>query len=214
LSLSSKIIPSPIGRLRLIAGDEGLTAILWDNDRPLPVHLSDLVENPEHPTLLCAEQELNEYFCRKRKTFSVALDMRGTHFQKQVWGALLAIPFGETRSYAQIANQVGNPKAMRAVGAANGQNPIPIMILSPVTATPPAVQGEPLPSQRMPFLNTTSKFGSRAQEVEPKVIATINKMMRVGESIVPQSDRNVSEVPIELLGWLQPAFVDGCIGGG
>jgi methylated-DNA-[protein]-cysteine S-methyltransferase len=54
--------------------------------------------------------------------------MRGTHFQKQVWEALLAIPFGETRSYAQIANQIGNPKATRAVGAANGQNPIPIIV--------------------------------------------------------------------------------------
>ena len=128
MSLSSKVIPSPIGRLRLVAGDEGLTAILWDNERPLPVHLADLVENPVHPTLLRAETELNEYFARKRKTFTVALDMRGTRFQKQVWEALLAIPFGETRSYAQIANQVGNPKATRAVGAANGQNPIPIIV--------------------------------------------------------------------------------------
>ena len=122
------MIPSPIGRLRLVAGDEGLTAILWDNDRPLPVHLADLVENPLHPTLLCAEKELNEYFCRKRKTFSVTLDMQGTHFQKQVWEALLAIPFGETRSYGQIANHLGKPKATRAVGAANGQNPIPIIV--------------------------------------------------------------------------------------
>jgi len=128
LSLSSKIIPSPIGRLRLIAGDEGLTAILWDNDRPLPVHLANLVENLAHPILLRAEKELNEYFSRKRKAFTVTLDIRGTHFQKQVWAALLAIPFGETRSYAQIANQVGNPKATRAVGAANGQNPIPIIV--------------------------------------------------------------------------------------
>jgi methylated-DNA-[protein]-cysteine S-methyltransferase len=128
LSLSSKVIPSPIGRLRLVASDEGLAAILWDNDRPRPVHLADLVENPTHPTLLSAEKELNEYFSRKRKIFSVTLDMRGTSFQKQVWEALLAIPFGETRSYGQIANQLGNPKATRAVGAANGQNPIPIIV--------------------------------------------------------------------------------------
>jgi methylated-DNA-[protein]-cysteine S-methyltransferase len=128
VSLSSKVILSPIGRLRLVASDEGLAAILWDNDRPRPAYLADLVENPAHPTLLCAEKELNEYFSRRRKTFSIALDMRGTHFQKQVWEALLAIPFGETRSYAQIANQLGNPKATRAVGAANGQNPIPIIV--------------------------------------------------------------------------------------
>jgi methylated-DNA-[protein]-cysteine S-methyltransferase len=126
--LSCKIIPSPIGRLRLVAGDEGLVAILWDNDRPRPVHLADLVENPTHPTLLRAERELNEYFSRKRKVFSVPLDMQGTNFQKQVWEALLAIPFGETRSYGQIANQLGNSKAARAVGAANGQNPISIIV--------------------------------------------------------------------------------------
>jgi methylated-DNA-[protein]-cysteine S-methyltransferase len=126
--LSCKIISSPIGRLKLVAGEEGLVAILWDNERPRPVHLADLVENPTHPTLLCAERELNEYFSRQRKVFSVALDMRGTSFQKRVWEALLAIPFGETRSYGQIANQLGNPKATRAVGAANGQNPIPIIV--------------------------------------------------------------------------------------
>jgi methylated-DNA-[protein]-cysteine S-methyltransferase len=128
VSLSSKVISSPIGRLRLIASDEGLAAILWDNDRPVPVHLADFVENPTHPTLLRTEQELNEYFSGRRKIFSVTLDMQGTYFQKQVWEALLAIPFGETRSYGQIANQLGNPKATRAVGAANGQNPIPIIV--------------------------------------------------------------------------------------
>jgi methylated-DNA-[protein]-cysteine S-methyltransferase len=128
VSLSCKVIPSPIGRLKLVASDKGLAAILWDNDRPLPIHLADLVENPVHATLLYAEKELNQYFSGKRKVFSVGLDMRGTHFQKQVWEALLAIPFGETRSYGQIANQLGNPKATRAVGAANGQNPIPIIV--------------------------------------------------------------------------------------
>ena len=125
---SLKVIPSPIGRLRLIASDEGLAAILWDNNHPPPAYLADLVENPAHPTLLHAETELNEYFSRNRKSFSVPLDMRGTNFQKQVWEALLSIPFGETRSYGQIANQLGNPNATRAVGAANGQNPIPIIV--------------------------------------------------------------------------------------
>jgi methylated-DNA-[protein]-cysteine S-methyltransferase len=128
VAFSSKVIPSPIGRLKLVASDEGLAAILWDNSRPLPVYLADVVDNPAHPTLLCAETELNEYFSRNRKSFSVRLDMRGTYFQKQVWEALLAIPFGETRSYGQIANQLGNPNATRAVGAANGQNPIPIIV--------------------------------------------------------------------------------------
>lgn len=128
MSLASKTIPSQIGRLRLVASDTGLVAILWDNARPLPAHLADLVENPAHRILLSAEKELNEYFSRNRKSFSVPLEMRGTYFQKQVWEALLAIPFGETRSYGQIANQLGNPNATRAVGAANGQNPIPIIV--------------------------------------------------------------------------------------
>ena len=81
-----------------------------------------------HPVLLDTERELAEYFAGKRKTFSVPLDMRGTSFQKNVWHALLAIPFGETRSYGQLAKQLGSPQAMRAVGAANGRNPISIVV--------------------------------------------------------------------------------------
>jgi len=128
MSLSYKLIPSPIGKLKLVASDEGLVAILWENDRPRRVRLADLVENPAHPMLLRTEKELNEYFSHKRKAFTVPLDMRGTYFQKQVWEALLGIPFGETRTYGQLANQLGNPKATRAVGAANGRNPIAIIV--------------------------------------------------------------------------------------
>jgi methylated-DNA-[protein]-cysteine S-methyltransferase len=128
MSLSYKLIPSPIGKLKLVASDEGLVAILWKNDRPRRVRLADLVENPAHPMLLRTEKELNEYFSHKRKAFTVPLDMRGTYFQKQVWEALLGIPFGETRTYGQLANQLGNPKATRAVGAANGRNPIAIIV--------------------------------------------------------------------------------------
>ena len=128
MSLSYKLIPSPIGKLKLVASDEGLVAILWENDRPRRVRLADLVENPAHPMLLRTEKELNEYFSHKRKAFTVPLDMRGTYFQKQVWEALLGIPFGETRTYGQLANQLGSPKATRAVGAANGRNPIAIIV--------------------------------------------------------------------------------------
>ena len=128
MSLSYKLIPSPIGELKLVASDEGLVAILWENDRPRRVRHADLVENPAHPMLLRTEKELNEYFSHKRKAFTVPLDMRGTYFQKQVWEALLGIPFGETRTYGQLANQLGNPKATRAVGAANGRNPIAIIV--------------------------------------------------------------------------------------
>jgi methylated-DNA-[protein]-cysteine S-methyltransferase len=128
MSMSFKLVTSPIGALKLVASDEGLVAVLWEQERPGRVNLPDLVENPAHPLLLRTEKELNEYFSRTRKSFTVPLDMRGTFFQKQVWEALLGIPFGETRTYGQLANQLGNPKATRAVGAANGRNPIAIIV--------------------------------------------------------------------------------------
>ena len=77
--------------------------------------------------LLETERQLNDYFSGKRTSFSLKLDFKGTEFQKKVWAALLTIPFGETRSYGQIAKQIRKPKAVRAVGAANGRNPIPII---------------------------------------------------------------------------------------
>ena len=128
MSLAYKMIESPIGKLKLVASDKGLVAILWENDRPRRVRLSEMLENEQHPVLVATEQQLGEYFAGKRKTFSVALDMRGTRFQQDVWEALLAIPFGETRSYGQLAKQLGNPRATRAVGAANGRNPVSIIV--------------------------------------------------------------------------------------
>jgi methylated-DNA-[protein]-cysteine S-methyltransferase len=92
------------------------------------VRLGELVANDRNPVLVETERQLGEYFSGKRKEFSVTLDMRGTRFQKDVWEALLAIPFGETRSYGQLAKQLGNPRATRAVGAANRRNPISIIV--------------------------------------------------------------------------------------
>ncbi len=123
-----KIILSPVGELKLVASDEGLVAILWENDNPKRVKLGALVENSDHPILLETERQLKEYFQGKRKSFSLKLDLMGTKFQNDVWQALMAIPFGETRSYGQLARQVGNPRATRAVGAANGKNPISIVV--------------------------------------------------------------------------------------
>jgi methylated-DNA-[protein]-cysteine S-methyltransferase len=128
MSLAYKMIDSPVGKLKLAASDQGLVAVLWQNDKPTRVRLNELTEDARHPLLLETERQLGEYFAGKRKTFSVPLDMRGTSFQKNVWHALLAIPFGETRSYGQLAKQLGNPQAMRAVGAANGRNPISIIV--------------------------------------------------------------------------------------
>ena len=123
-----KIMPTVIGKLKLIASDQGLAAILWENDKPSRVRLGTPTEDNNHPILLKAERELAEYLDGKRKTFTVKLDPAGTPFQNQVWDALKAIPFGETRSYATIAKQIGNIKAVRAVGAAIGRNPISVIV--------------------------------------------------------------------------------------
>jgi methylated-DNA-[protein]-cysteine S-methyltransferase len=122
-----KTMKSPVGELKLVASDKGLAGILWEKDNPRRVRLSPVSEDKNHPVLVEAERQLNDYFSGKRKAFSVRLDFKGTEFQKKVWAALLTIPFGETRSYGQIAKQIQNPKAVRAVGAANGKNPIPII---------------------------------------------------------------------------------------
>lgn len=124
----SKTMASPVGKLKLIATDKGLAAILWENDKPGRVRLNPLSEDKKHPILQETEEQLKEYFNGKRKIFSVKLDPKGTGFQNKVWRALRTIPFGETRSYGQIARQIGNVKAMRAVGAANGRNPISIIV--------------------------------------------------------------------------------------
>lgn len=122
-----KIMLSPVGRLTLVTSESALVAILWENDRPGRVRLGTLQEANDDPTLLEVERELTEYFAGKRNTFDIPINFIGTEFQKKVWNALLGIPYGETRTYAQIAMQIGNPLAVRAVGAANGRNPISII---------------------------------------------------------------------------------------
>lgn len=127
MQLSYQFLDSPVGQLKLVAHETALVAVLWENENPNRVRLAALVEDLQHPILLKTAQQLNEYFAGKRQQFDLPLDFEGTAFQQQVWQALLTIPFGETRSYKQIAEQIGNVKAVRAVGAANGKNPISII---------------------------------------------------------------------------------------
>ncbi|UUS58245.1 MULTISPECIES: methylated-DNA--[protein]-cysteine S-methyltransferase [unclassified Acinetobacter] len=127
MQLSYQFLNSPVGQLKLVAHETALVAVLWENENPNRVRLAALVEDLQHPILLKTAQQLNEYFAGKRQQFDLPLDFEGTAFQQQVWQALLTIPFGETRSYKQIAEQIGNVKAVRAVGAANGKNPISII---------------------------------------------------------------------------------------
>lgn len=118
---------SPVGDLKLVANGSRLAAILWENDKPNRVRLGTMNEATDHPILLRTAEQLVEYFAGSRRQFELDLEFVGTEFQKNVWQALLSIPYGETRSYSQIARQIGSPGAVRAVGAANGRNPISIV---------------------------------------------------------------------------------------
>ena len=122
-----KIMPSPVGALQLIATEKGLAAILWEGEDGRRVGLGPFVEAPDNAILLETERQLKLYFDGELKEFSIPLDFKGTEFQKSVWAALLTIPWGRTRSYGDIARQIGRPTAFRAVGAANGKNPVAII---------------------------------------------------------------------------------------
>jgi methylated-DNA-[protein]-cysteine S-methyltransferase len=122
-----KTMTSPVGALTLVATSRGLAAVLWENDDPKRVRVKPGALDKRHPVLCEAERQLKDYFAGRRKTFALTLDFDGTPFQKKVWNALLAIPFGQTRTYTEIARSIGKPNAVRAVGAANGRNPISIV---------------------------------------------------------------------------------------
>lgn len=118
---------SPVGALKLVAHDHALVAVMWDNEDHKRVRLAEMIEDHQHLMLLRVKKQLEQYFAGQRQQFDLPLDFQGTAFQQQVWQALLTIPYGETRSYKDIAIQLGNVKAVRAVGAANGKNPISII---------------------------------------------------------------------------------------
>jgi methylated-DNA-[protein]-cysteine S-methyltransferase len=117
---------TPVGEMILVANEKGLAAILWPRNGEVPFETGK--ENDEYPVLKEAVKQLDEYFQKERKTFSLPLDMEGTDFQLKVWNALLMIPFGETRTYGQIAKQIGEPGAARAIGAAVHNNPLSIVV--------------------------------------------------------------------------------------
>ncbi len=122
-----KIVTTPVGKLTMVASSKGLVAILWENDAPKRVGISNMVLNEKNTYLCETKIQLLEYFNGKRSKFDLKLDFIGTDFQKSVWNELLKIPYGKTCSYGQIALNIKRPKAYRAVGAANGRNPISIV---------------------------------------------------------------------------------------
>ena len=120
--LSAMTLATPLGSLQLVALDERLERIAFPgaHQERLPAGKSPLLER--------AARQLQEYFAGGRRVFDLPLASAGTAFQEAVWAALAAIPFGETRSYGDLALALGRPRAVRAVGAANGRNPLPIVV--------------------------------------------------------------------------------------
>ncbi|MEL1265100.1 methylated-DNA--[protein]-cysteine S-methyltransferase [Pseudoxanthomonas putridarboris] len=122
-----RYIDSPVGPLLLATTDVGLRAIEFRENRH-PVKRGDDWHEGDHPLLQRAHAQLDEYFAGARHGFDLPLSPHGTEFQRTVWTMLAGIPYGRTISYAQLARRVGKPSATRAVGAANGRNPLPIVL--------------------------------------------------------------------------------------
>ncbi len=120
---------SPFGTLTLVASHAGLRAVLWPGDDPRRAGLAgDGLRPGDEPLLTRARDQLDGYFQGTRTSFDLPLDLGGTPFQQVVWRALAEIPYAETRTYAEQAVRVGRPTAVRAVGAANGRNPLSIVL--------------------------------------------------------------------------------------
>ncbi len=110
---------TPLGKVEIAASDKGISQLVFA-EQTMPINGSELIER--------CKLQLKEYFNGERKVFNLPLDRQGTGFQKSVWRQLLKIPFGKTACYRDIADAINNPNAVRAVGAANGKNPVSIIV--------------------------------------------------------------------------------------
>ena len=119
---------SPTGELLLLSNGEALTALHMTAGKYVPAMNADWERDERLPVLMQTKRELDAYFLGKLRAFTVPLAPQGTEFQKRAWMALTKIPYGETRSYGQQAHLIGQPSAVRAIGAANGKNPIGIIV--------------------------------------------------------------------------------------
>jgi len=132
--LYSRNVETPIGRLLVAATPEGVCRVCFPGDPPehrylwFNRHFATLPLEQPHPLVDRAASEIEEYFCRKRRSFDLPLDLRGTEFQLQVWTGLLKVSFGATISYGELARRVGKPGGARAVGSALNSNPVPIIV--------------------------------------------------------------------------------------
>ena len=126
MTLYESVMKTPVGSLRLLASERGVAGIYFEDHKNMPQRSA--LPNDDHPILKTIALQLQQYFEGTRQRFEVPLDPQGTDFQKQVWSALTEIPYGQTESYGQLAARLGNPQASRAVGRANGLNPISIIV--------------------------------------------------------------------------------------
>jgi O-6-methylguanine DNA methyltransferase len=125
-TLHFSVYDSPVGRLTIGVSDRGLLLVDLRGGPPASDRRRHWVESSDRTAPFIAE--LREYFAARRREFTLPLDLRGTEFQLRCWRALAQIPYGETRTYADLARAVGSPKGFRAVGAANHDNPVPIVV--------------------------------------------------------------------------------------
>jgi methylated-DNA-[protein]-cysteine S-methyltransferase len=123
-----QIIDSPIGPLTVLSDGSSLIGLYMNVYRHGPSVKDDWVAGSEDPVIQVAGNQLGEFFAGTRMEFDLPLNAKGTEFQRQCWNLLSAIPYGETWSYGEMAKRLGSPEASRAVGAANGQNPISIVV--------------------------------------------------------------------------------------
>jgi methylated-DNA-[protein]-cysteine S-methyltransferase len=127
--LTSRPVESPFGSLTAVASDAGVRAILWPADDPARAGLTgSTLRDGTSDVLDETARQLAEYFAGSRTAFELPLDLQATPFQLAAWRALAEIPYGETRTYAEQAARIGRPAAVRAVGAANGRNPVSIVL--------------------------------------------------------------------------------------
>lgn len=122
------VMESPVGEITLISDQDNLCAIYFSNQKPDEKKFPDLKENENNKVLRSAVKQLKSYFQGNRTDFNLPLRPVGTNFQEEVWKALTTIEYGKTVSYGEIADRINNRKAVRAVGAAIGKNPISIII--------------------------------------------------------------------------------------
>jgi len=129
LTFSRRTCEAPFGVVTVIGSDLGIRFVLFSNDaNPKPLEKLHVSETEIHESVNDAITQLEEYFTGSRRNFELSLDLQGTEFQVAAWNALAEIPYGRTASYGQQAASIGRPKAVRAIGGANGRNPVAIVL--------------------------------------------------------------------------------------